>query len=327
MKFLDKLGNVLSSAGNLFGNWVDEPLKRAEYARLEKAKQVEHERLVELKQAENERLIKLKQVEYDLLEKIKDRDIEREIEREIGVKKALSEQNMKEQAFLSQQKIKEEESLAKLRIEISQRQAEIEKFNSQQNMIEMEFSTNMKIKQETEIVRINTEIEQLKKDKEFHRMKEASYAVMELQKELTRINLEGGVAILSMRENSQRNAYDLINEQKEKFTKSKFDTIRESAEQLAWIDNNPNMDEISKNIMRNVIDESLKDTINETKKFIAQLSDDMQLISKDISLMTSSGQKFIENHLQQFQLIGFSEQTTALLEHDDSTRKQGRIGR
>jgi hypothetical protein len=44
----------------------------------------------------------------------------------------------------------------------------------------------------------------------------------------------------------------------------------------------------------------------------------MQLISKDINLITTSGQKFIERHLEQFQLIGFSENTTALLGKEDS---------
>ena len=80
------------------------------------------------------------------------------------------------------------------------------------------------------------------------------------------------------------------------------------------------MRESSKNILSNAVDEKLAGIIKNATRFIEQLNDDMQLISKDINLITSSGQKFIERHLEQFQLIGFSEQTTALLSHDDSSR-------
>jgi hypothetical protein len=62
--------------------------------------------------------------------------------------------------------------------------------------------------------------------------------------------------------------------------------------------------------------------VNNATRFLEQLDDDMQLISKDINLITSSGQNFIQRHLEQFQLIGFSENTTALLNDSSDDVKQ-----
>ena len=255
---LSKLGDVLLLPVDMMCNWVEEPLKRAEYKRQEGLKRVEHE----------------------LSEEAKNNDVQRKIDSETGVGKALSEQKM----------------------------------------LEMEFSTDMKIKRETEIIRIITEIEELKKDKEFERMKKVSDAMMDYQKELTRINVEAVEAIGSMRIDLQRKAYELIHEKTQQYAELQDRAIQQAVEQLTQIDNNPNMRESSKNILSNAVDEKLAGIIRNATRFIEQLNDDMQLISKDINLITSSGQKFIERHLEQFQLIGFSEQTTALLSHDDSSR-------
>ena len=117
-----KLAEVLVSPVNMMCNWAEEPLKRYEHERVEKTK---------------------------------DADVQREITRQVGVERALSDQ---------------------------------------------------RIKEETEIIRIIAEIEQLKKDKEFERMKEVSDAMMEYQKELTRVNVEAVEAIGSMRIDLQRKA-------------------------------------------------------------------------------------------------------------------------
>jgi len=243
-----KLGDILLSPVNMMCNWAEEPLKRADYKRQEESK---------------------------------DKDVQREIERQIGVETGLSDQKMKE----------------------------------------LELSTNLKIKRETEIVRIITEIEQLKKDKEFERMKMVSDAMMEYQKELTRINVETVETIGSMRIDLQRKAYDLIHEKAQQYAELQDRAIQQAEDQLARIDNNPDMRESSKNILSNAVEAKLAGIITNATRFIEQLNDDMQLISKDINLITSSGQKFIERHLEQFQLIGFSEQTTALLGNKDFTHK------
>lgn len=244
---LSKLGDVLMSPVNMLCNWAEEPLRRAEYKRQEESK---------------------------------DKDIQREIERQVGVEKSLSNQRMKEE----------------------------------------EFSSNMKIKSETEIVRIISEIEELKKDKEFERMKAVSDAMMLYQKELTRINVEVVEAIGSMRIDLQRKAYDLIHEKSLQYDDLQNKAIQQAQDQLDKIDNSPNMSENSKAILTKAVDKKLAGLIDNATRFIEQLNNDMQLISKDINLITTSGQQFIERHLQQFQLIGFSEQTTKLLSQDDSIK-------
>jgi hypothetical protein len=240
-----KLGDVLLSPINMMCNWAEEPLRK---------------------------------YEHDRQEESKDKDVQRTIEREVGVEIALSRQKMKEN----------------------------------------ELSTNLKIKRETEVVRIITEIEQLKKDKEFERMKMVSDAMMEYQKELTRINVDAVEAIGSMRIDLQRKAYELIHEKTQQYAELQDRAIHQAQEQLDKIDNNPNLSENSKNVLSNAVGEKLAGTIKNATRFIEQLNNDMQLISKDINLITTSGQKFIERHLEQFQLIGFSENTTALLGKEDS---------
>jgi hypothetical protein len=245
---LSKLGDILLSPVTMMCNWAEEPLRRAEYKRQEESK---------------------------------DKDVQREIERQIGVETGLSDQKMKE----------------------------------------LEISTNLKIKRETEIVRIISEIEQLKKDKEFDRMKLVSDAMMDYQKELTRINVDAVEAIGSMRIDLQRKAYDLIHEKTQQYAELQDRAIQQAEDQLARIDNNPDMRESSKNILSNAVDAKLAGVIRNATQFIEQLNDDMQLISKDINLITSSGQKFIERHLEQFQLIGFNDQTAVLLGNEDLSQK------
>ncbi len=78
------------------------------------------------------------------------------------------------------------------------------------------------------------------------------------------------------------------------------------------------MSEASRTIMINAVDKKLAGIIDNATRFLEQLNDDMQIISKDINLITSSGQDFIQRHLEQFQLIGMSAETTALLENSST---------
>jgi esterase/lipase len=156
---------------------------------------------------------------------------------------------------------------------------------------------------------------QLKKDKEFERMKAVSDSMMAYQIELTRINVEAVEAIGSMRIELQRKAYDLIHEKTERYNELQNRALQQAQDQLERIEGNPNMSEVSRNIMINAVDKKLSGIIDNATRFIVQLNDDMQIISKDINLITTSGQDFIQRHLEQFQLIGMSGETTAFLEN------------
>lgn len=210
----------------------------------------------------------LRKREFDRNEKSKDNDVKREIEKQVGVEKELSNQRIKEE----------------------------------------EIRNELLIKRETEIVRIITEIEQLKKDKEFERMKLVSDAMMDYQKELTKINVEAVETIGTMRIELQRKAYDLIHEKTQQYTELQNNAIQTALVQFERIDSS-NLSESSKAILSKSVEASLASIIQNAKRFIEQLNDDMHLISKDINLITSSGQSFIQRHLEQFQLISFSNES------------------
>lgn len=288
MSFLSVLSDILTAPIKMISNWAEEPLKRSEHSRQEDSR---------------------------------DRDVQRDIQQKVGVETALSNQRIKEQEHQSSLNMKEQVNHTNLQIK---RETEVEKELSNQRMKEQELQSSLNlreqshqtdqlIKRETEIVRIITEIEQLKKDKEFERMKAVSDAMMTYQTELTRINVEAVEAIGNMRIELQRKAYDLIHEKTMQYNELQEKALQQAADQLERIDNNPNMSEASRNIMMGAVDKKLAGIIDNATRFLVQLNDDMQLISKDINLITSSGQNFIQRHLEQFQLIGFSESTTALL--------------
>lgn len=174
---------------------------------------------------------------------------------------------------------------------------------------EQESSTNLQIKRETEVVQIINEIEQLKKDKELERMKAVSDAMMKYQQELTRINVDAVDAIGSMRIELQRKAYDLIHEKTQKYAELQDKAIQQAQDQLLKIDSNCKMTDSTKEILRGAVDRKLAGIIENALRFIDQLNLDIQDISKDINLITSSGQGFIERHLSRFQVIGFSDET------------------
>lgn len=264
----NKIFEVVISPVDVFGEWLKEPLKRSEHKRQEESK---------------------------------DRDVKRDIERQIGVEKSLSEQRIRERQFE-----------AKL-------ENDKQHFLSEQKKSEEQFTTEMHIKRETEIVRILADIEQLKRDKEFERMKTVSDAMMEYQKELTRINVDAVETIGSMRIELQRKVYDLIHEKTQQYKDMQYKAIQQAKEQSIEI-NSIDLPDEYKSMLMSGVTEMLTSSIKEATRFVQQLNDDMQLINKDINLITTSGQQFIERHLQQFQLIGFSEQTTALLSQEDSSK-------
>lgn len=297
---LARLGDVLIKPVDLLCEWGKEPLKRAEHRRSEESK---------------------------------DKDIQRDIERESGVQRALSDQKLKETQFLTDLEIKQRTEIARVNMEIDQvgkdkefersqrekqHEADIQKSISEQKIIRAEHLTNLKIKRETEVIRIIAEIEQLKKDKEFERMKAVSDAMMRYQNELTRINVEAVEAIGSMRIELQKKAYDLIHEKTRQYAELQDLAFKQAADQLNTIDSNLAMSDSAKEILRMSVAKKLAGVVDNATRFIEQLNYDMQSINKDISFITSSGQGFIERHLSQFQVIGFSAEATQMIDNSQA---------
>ena len=66
------------------------------------------------------------------------------------------------------------------------------------------------------------------------------------------------------------------------------------------------MSETSKAILSRGVDESLASIIKNASRFLDQLSTDISLINQDINIITTSGQQFIQRHLEEFKLITLS---------------------
>lgn len=273
-----KLGDVLLSPVNLLCDWGREPMRRFEHNR----------------QQQN-----------------LDKQVQREIEREVGTQRELSRLKQEEKELSTTLHIRRETEIARINAETEQlklgNQLKTQQELSRLKQEEDESSTNLHIRRETEIVRIIAEIEQLKKDKELERMKAVSDAMMKYQQELTRINVDAVNAIGSMRIDLQRKAYELIHEKTQQYAELQDRAIQQAQDQLSRIDGDSAMTDSTKNILRNAVDKKLAGIIDNALRFIDQLNVDIQYISKDINLITSSGQSFIERHLSQFQVIGFSD--------------------
>jgi hypothetical protein len=237
---VSKIAEVITAPFDLLYDWGTEPLKKREYERSESSK---------------------------------DRDVQRDIERQVGVDKALSEQRMREQEHKSQRRMREQKH-----------------------------KNDLAIERETEVVRIITEIEQLKKDKEFERMKSVSDAMMEYQIQLTRINVEAVEVIGIMRIELQKRAYDLIQEKSQQFYEHKKLALADAQSQLETIHASELPDSM-KDILSGGVAEILSTTIRDATQFIQQLNDDMAFLNKDINLITSNGQEFIQRHLEHFKTI------------------------
>lgn len=221
--------------------------------------------------------------------------------------------------FASERSRKTDASIRRSDAEVSRNNIKIEAdlkkdsilFESQQRMKEESHFTDMTIKRETEIVRILNEIDELRKDTDFERMKATSDAMMVYHEKLTKINVEAITAIGLMRIDLQRKAYDLIQEKTEQYAALQNKALIQAEEDFNRIDTNPNLSEASKNILIKGVDKKLETVINNASRFIDQINDDMQLISKDINLITMGGQKFIEHHLEGFKLINHSQENKA----------------
>jgi len=211
---VSKVGDVILAPFNLIYDWGTEPLKRYEHQRSEASK---------------------------------DHDVARDIERQVGVDKALSEQRMREQKH----------------------------------------KNDLAIERETEIVRIITEIEQLKKDKEFERMKSVSDAMMEYQIELTRINVEAVEVIGIMRIELQKRAYDLIQEKSQQFYEHKKLALADAQSQLETIHSSElpdSMKDILSSGVAEILSTTIRDAtkfIQQLNDDMAFLNNDINLITSN----------------------------------------------
>ena len=174
-------------------------------------------------------------------------------------------------------------------------------------MEEKEYQTNLKIKKETEIVRIVAEIEQWKKDKEFQRFQRLTEAITKYQKELTQINVEAIKSIGELQIDLEDRAIELIHEKTVKYKSLQKEAFEEAVEDLKKIEEQFSNNENARRILEKSVEQRLVNITEAASKFIFQLAEDMKALNQNITLLTKSGQKFIEQHLSQFKNMGLTE--------------------
>lgn len=201
-----------------------------------------------------------------------------------------------------------------LKRDIERRTAEM-KISSEIGIKEKEAETDLAIKKETEVVRIIAEIEEWKKDQDFSRMKAVSETIMKYQQELTRLNVNAINAIGNMQLELRERAQNLVYEKTIKYKELQDIALREAAEELKKIETEFADNEAAKNILINAVDRRLSNIIDTAHNFLIELNSDIKLLNNKISLLSDNGQKFIERHLDQFHLIGFSSGNIKQLEN------------
>ncbi len=192
-----------------------------------------------------------------------------------------------------------------LKREIERKTAE-QRIASEMKMKEREQETDIEIKKETEVVRIIAEIEEWKRDQEFNRMKAVSEAISKYQKELTQLNLDAVNAIGNMQIELREKAQNLVYEKTIKYKELQDMAWKDASEDLKKIEIDFSDNEVARDILTRSVEARLTNIIDVARNFLNELNEDIRSINNNISLLTESGQKFIESHLDQFRTLGFS---------------------
>jgi hypothetical protein len=175
------------------------------------------------------------------------------------------------------------------------------------HMQEAEHVANLEIKINTEITRITKEIEEWQKDKQFDRLKMVTEVVMIYHEKLTSLNINAIVAIGHMELTLRDKANELILDKTKKYQELQEKAFYDAVEKFQLIETKFMNNDKVKDMLNTAVDLSLANIIKNASLFIDQLNSDIKIINQNIDLLAKNGQKFIENHLQQFNMLTLSE--------------------
>ena len=181
------------------------------------------------------------------------------------------------------------------------------KTESKIRMEEAEQNTNLEIKRATEIIRITKEIEEWQKDKQFERMKLVTEAIMVYQEKLIQLNINAIAAIGNMELTLREKAHDLILDKTRKYKELQDIAIEQAAEKIQLIESKFSNNDKASTILYNAVDASLSNIIKNANNFMDELNDDVKMLNSNIDILAKNGQRFIENHLQQFSTLAPNE--------------------
>lgn len=192
--------------------------------------------------------------------------------------------------------------------------------NSELRKSEETHAVELKIRMETEIQRINAETEQWQKDQEFLRMKKIANAVYEYKEKLTEMNIRMIRCIGEMDIDLRGKAQDLIAEKTKQYQQIQDDAYEKCEAELERVIEKFSGNEKALNIMMDKSNEKCANIIDNTKKFIEELSLDIQRMSKNIDDLTKEGQRTIDRTLGGFEKIQvFSSKAIDNIQDVDAT--------
>jgi len=165
---------------------------------------------------------------------------------------------------------------------------------------ENESEANLAVRKETEVHRVICEIDELQKDKDFQRMKLVSESIMKYQKELTTLNVNAINAIGNMQLELREKAQNLVYSKTLRYKELQDKAIDEAGDDLEKILLKFPDNEKAQNILISAVDKRLSNVIDTAQNFLLELNEDIKLLNKSINSLAEGGQKFIENHLNNF---------------------------
>lgn len=183
-------------------------------------------------------------------------------------------------------------------------QTEVGRIESQIRMAEETHKADLAIRMQTEVTRINVEIEEWQKDQQFERMKKVTEAVAHYQKHLNELNITTIRAIGEMDIELREKAQNLVLEKVVEFRKLQDAAQIQAAAEFDSIEEKYSANERIKDIMISASERKLVSIIENCEKFMQSLSSDIAVMSKNIDMLTTSGQQFIAEQLRQFNQIG-----------------------
>lgn len=197
------------------------------------------------------------------------------------------------------------------------RKAELSTDNSKlthsQEMEKLNLEADLRIKMDTEKIKIITEIEEWQKDQDFERKKAVSEAIINYQRELTKINIDVINEIGLMQLELRKRAQDMIAEKTKQYKSLQKEAIQDAMDQANTVQNDFAEDSHAAKMLLGHIDKATINIIESATNFLRELNDDLKSVNRNIDLLSQNGQTFIEQHLQQFQSLGYDQQQIGLL--------------
>jgi len=184
----------------------------------------------------------------------------------------------------------------------NRRQKNLASHLAQIEMQKEEHRINMEIKRETGVKKVLAELDEWQKDKQLVRTQELINSIAAYKERLVNLNIEAHKAIGNLEFELQEKAKKLVYENTVKYIDLQ-EKARESAFTFLERIENFKGNEKTKEKLEDQVLKMLSNIIDNADDFVKTLNGEMIDLSKSISQLTHSGEKFINEHIQQISII------------------------